>query len=272
MGPCDGIRLAWFEQALTYSLFVYTLTWWQDAGEWLTAAGFHASPAATGGVQWPVSLLSARALPLFAVVYFGSMAAVVFGFRRRAALLILWCCLIYVTSADRLSAFSMNKVYVVAYLVLLTAPVRDGGASLASAWPVRTLQATLVLTYFGAGLCKAVHGDGLQHADTLWYQLQLPYRTAAGAWMIRTLPKPAFAAMQYATIAFELLTPVLFGVRRFRRVGILFGLAMHALIALTMYRVGLFALQNLSFYVLFVDPERLRAARSRLRGALGGEA
>jgi hypothetical protein len=264
-GPTDGVRVALFERMLTYGLFVYSASWFRHASEWLTTDGYHPSGAVSNGLQLPVPALPPGALWWFAAVYFGSMVAVALGLGRRVALPILWCCLLYVTTVDRLSAFSMNKIYLVVYLVLWLAPLRDGGDRLASAWPLRTLQATLILQYFGAGVCKAVHGDWLAHADTLWYQMQLPYRTPASAWMVRELPMNAFAAMQHAALLFELLAPLLFLVVRLRPIGMLWGLGMHLMIALTMHKVGLFALQNLAFYVLFIPPERLTALWHRMR-------
>jgi hypothetical protein len=272
-GPSDGVRIAVFERVLTYALFVYSASWFTHASEWLTTEGYRPSAAASHGLQLPVPPLPPEALPWFVVIYFGSMIAVALGLARRIALPILWCGLLYVTTVDRLSAFSMNKIYLVAYLVLWLAPLRDHGERLASAWPLRTLQATLILQYFGAGVCKAVHGDWLAHADTLWYQLQLPYRTTLGAWIVRELPLGAVTAMQHAALVFELLAPALFIVARLRPIGMIWGLGMHLMIALTMYKVGLFALQNVAFYVLFLPPERLRRLWSlmRVRGSAHDE-
>ena len=264
-GPTDGVRVALFERVLTYGLFIYSVSWWQHASEWLTRDGYHPSSAASNGLQLQVPALPVELLWWFGALYFGSMVAVALGLGRRVTLPILWCCLLYVSTVDRLSAFSMNKIYLVVYLVLWLAPFREGGDRLASAWPLRTLQATLVLQYFGAGVCKAVHGDWLAHADTLWYQMQLPYRNAAAAWMVRTLPKDAFTLMQHAALAFELLAPLLLLVRRLRPFGMLWGLGMHAMIALSMHKVGLFALQNIAFYVLFLPPHRLQAVWDRMK-------
>lgn len=266
-GPTDGVRVELFERLLTYGLFAYSLSWWQHAPEWLTRDGYHPSAAASHGLQLPVPALPPELLWWFGALYFGSMVAVAMGLGRRVTLPILWVCLLYVTTVDRLSAFSMNKIYLVVYLVLWLAPLRTGtdesDTRLASAWPLRTLQATLILQYFGAGICKAVHGDWIAHADTLWYQMQLPYRNATAAWMVRTLPKDAFTIMQHAALAFELLAPLLLLVRRLRPIGMLWALGMHAMIALSMHKVGLFALQNVAFYVLFLSPARLQALRAR---------
>ncbi len=269
-GPTDGVRLRTFEVALTYSLIVYTLSWLRHAYEWLTPAGFHPSTTATGGHQLPLPLLSESTLPVFVVVYLGSMVALVLGKKRRVALAILLPCLMYATYVDRVSAFSMNKIYVAAYLVLLLAPPLRSTGPLRSAWPLRVLQLTMIIQYLGAGICKAVHGDWLAHADTLWYQVQLPYRTAIGAWMIREIDRTWWALMQHAALAFELLAPLLFGLRRLRPIAFVWGLGMHLGIALTMYKVGFFGLQNVGFYLLFVRPEtlhRLVSARSGARDA-----
>jgi len=258
VGPTDGRPLALFERALTLALFVYMTAWWQHAGEWLGAQSFHLSPAASGGLQWPVPAVPEAVLPVLAIVFFGAMAAVILGRGGRWAIAVVLVIFAYVTAADRLSAFSANKIYVASYVVLLLAPRRDSDGAIASAWPLRVLQITLLAQYFGAGLCKAVYGDWSAYPDTLWAQVQSEYRTDLAALAIGVLPKWVWSAMQYGVVAFELATPVLFLVPRLRPVGIAIGVAMHLGIGLLLYQVVYFGLQSLAFYVLFL-PERWTA-------------
>jgi hypothetical protein len=63
-------------------------------------------------------------------------------------------------------------------------------------------------------------------------------------------------------LAFELLAPLLFCVRKLVPVAFVWGVAMHVAIALMMYRVGYFSLSVLAYYLLFVDEAWL--ARLRL--------
>lgn len=272
LGPTPAIRLESFRWTLTLALLVYTLAWTMHASEWLSPAGYHISPAASRGLQLPVPLLGPVALPVFLVLYIGSMVAILLDLRPRAFSYLVFAGLLYVTAADRLGSFSMNKLALVSYLVLLLAPwpartrdQPDSPALLASAWPLRILQATLLLQYFGAGICK-LRGDWLHSSNILWLQAQDIYMTELSAWMIRELPTWLWAGLQHGALAFELLAPILFGVRRLRPLAFAWGLAMHLGIALMMYRVGFFSFSVVAYYVLFADDERLLGLRRRLQG------
>lgn len=262
-GPGDAIRLDTFRRALALCLLLYVLAWARNAAEWLTPAGFHPSAEATRGLQRAVPLLGQTSVWLFLAVWIGAIGAVLAGIRPRQASAIVLLGIVYVSAADRLAAFSLNKLFIVAWAVLLAAPwVRDaaGGLALRSRWPLRVLQATLMLEYFGAGLCKLAHGDYGRHDDVLWYQLQLEFMTETAAWMIRALPDWFFSLSQWAALGFELAAPLLFLVRRLRPLAFAWGLAMHLLIAVTMYEVGYFSFQIVCFYALFVDERTLHAA------------
>lgn len=274
-GPVDGIRLDVFRRAMAWSLLLYTLAWSRNAAEWLTPAGFHPSPEASLGLQMSIPLLGPVSVWVFLALYMATMLAVVFGVGARWASGLVLAGVLYVSTADRLAAFSMNKLFIVVWAILVCAPWQrgeDGALRLRSAWPLRILQGTLLLEYLGAGLCKAVHGDYLGHDDVLWYQLQLEFMTDTSAWMVRSLPDWFFTASQWAALSFELLAPVLFVVRRLRPLGFAWGLAMHLLIGVTMYQVGYFALQIVCFYVLFVDDAVLHSMARRLRGQAPGAA
>jgi hypothetical protein len=261
LGPVDAIRLTAFRFAATIALLIYTLSWALDAREWLTPVGYHLSASASDGLQVTVPLLGPVTLVVFMVVYVGSMAAISLGWRARACSFMVFAGLTYVTLADRLSSFSMNKLGLVAWSILLLAPwPRREGEQLRSAWPLRILQATVLLQYFGAGVCK-LRGGWLRNPDTLWLQAQDIYMTQLAAWMVRELPMWVWTTLQHGALAFELLAPLLLCVRRLRPLGFAWGLAMHLAIGLMMYRVGLFSLSVVAYYVLFVDERRLHAFR-----------
>jgi hypothetical protein len=270
LGPTSAIRLESFRWTLTLALFIYTLAWSLEASEWLTPAGYHISPEASRGLQLPVPLLGPIALPVFLIVYLGSMVAILLDLRPRLFAYAVFAGLLYVTTADRLASFSMNKLALVSWLILLLAPwpesePADSSTQLRSAWPLRILQATLLLQYFGAGVCK-LRGDWLSSSRVLWLQAQDVYMTDLSAWMVRELPLWVWAGLQHGALAFELLAPILFCVRRLRPLGFAWGLAMHLGIGLMMYRVGYFSLSVVAYYVLFADERRLLAFRQRLRG------
>lgn len=289
LGPCSGLRLKAFRWALTLALLIYTLAWALEAHEWLTAAGYHISPEASHGLARALPLLPAVLVPVFLLLYLGSMVAVLFDVRARLCSWVVFAGLAYATMVDRLAAFSMNKIALVAWAVLLLAPWLETAAPpsaapaepqpaepqreepqreelrpeprLASIWPIRVLQATLMLQYLGAGICK-LRGDWAASDQVLWLQIQGPFMTDFAAWMVRTMPTWIWAPLQHGALAFELAAPLLFTVVRLRPVAFVWGLAMHLAIAAMMYRVGFFSLSVVAFYTLFLD--------DRLLARLGG--
>jgi hypothetical protein len=63
------------------------------------------------------------------------------------------------------------------------------------------------------------------------------------AWaLVRGLPGPAWAALQYLTLAFEVGAPIWFAIRRARLPALFVGLGMHAMIGLMFGPVIWFAL------------------------------
>jgi hypothetical protein len=271
-GPLDPIRLDFFRVALAASLLAYVVAWGWHAPEWLTSQGFHVTPAAAGPYQPVLPLLPPAMLPVFAAAYLGAIMALIIGWKARAAACLSLAGTAYVTLADPLTAFSLNRIHIVALAVLACVPLgtylsvdRAPAGRWHSAWPIRILQATIVLQYFMAGVCKVMHGDWLQSPYVLWTQAMGYYETDVAALFLRILPPVAWAAMQYTALSFELLAPLLFGVRRLRPLAFLLGVGFQVLSALLMDRLVYFSLQLLAFYVLFVDEQVLHAIRLRLR-------
>ena len=52
--------------------------------------------------------------------------------------------------------------------------------------------------------------------------------------------------------------------RRLRPIGLLHGVGLHVVVAVTMYQLIYFSLQMISFYLVFADPGRLRRIAARL--------
>lgn len=259
--PMDAIRLDAFGTALVWTLLLYVVVWLRFGQEWLTSVGFHPSPDASPRYAPGLPLLPQWALWPFAIAFVGAGLLRVLvrheGIRRGATAALL-AGTIYVTAADPISAFTINRIYIVSLLVLLLAP--SSRQHRRAAWPVRVLQVTILLHYFVAGWCKAVYGDWLDSNEVLWGQVQGVYRTQAAAWLVQVLPHWAWSAQQHLALGFELLAPVLLGVRRLRPIGFVLGLGLHAMVALSMDMLIYFSLQMACFYLLFVDPEGLRRA------------
>lgn len=254
----DPAPLELFRQALAWAMLIYFIAWARHAPEWLTAAGYHPS-AAVDPINAPLlPLLPAAALPFVGLGFFACLLAYIFGLARRVLVWVLLLASIYVMEVDPISAFTINRLFVICWLVLALAPEptreADDARPTTRAWPTRMLQVLLVSQYFASGLCKSLNGDWWGGEDVLWTQVQGIYMTDAAAWMVRTLPRWAWTVQQQLALWFELLAPLLFGVRRLRPVAFVLGLGFHAVVALTMDQLIYFSLQMACFYLLFLPP------------------
>lgn len=263
--PVHPGRLRRFEQAFVASFLFYMTERFRYAGEWLTSEGFHLTAATKSWYQiTPLPLLPEALVPLFGAILFGSGIAVIAGWHRRLFMGVLLICAVYAQNVDLPSAFTLNKFYILVFAVLAAQPAADIYADAQgrpvlrqSGWALRTLQATLIIQYVGAGICKVAYGDWLVHTDVLWTQVQGVYRTEIAAWMLRVLPKWAWAVQMMAALAFETVGPFLFLFRRTRPFVIVWGILFHLLIAVTMHQLIYFSLQLMIFYLLFVPEEKL---------------
>ncbi len=281
--PIDAAPLMAFRQAFAWSMLIYFAAWSLNAEEWLTDAGYH-PPIELDSVNGPrIPLMPRAALPIVGVVFFGSLLAYIFGFARRVTVWVILAGAIYALSVDPISAFTINRLFVIGWTILAIAPEPEqaqarpdaaaerasdgvGDASIPSgdgilmqvAWPTRMLQVTLLAQYFGAGMCKAVNGDWWGGTDVLFLQVQGFYMTDAAAWMIRNFPHWTWTVQQELALWFELLAPVLLVLRRLRPVGFVLGIGLHLVVALTMHMLIYFSLQMITFYLLFLPPDWAR--------------
>jgi hypothetical protein len=249
----DPAPLELFRQGFAWTMLIYFIAWARNADEWLTAAGYHPS-AAIDPVNAPhLPLLPEAALAVVGVLVFGCLLAYIFGFARHVLVWVLFGASIYSLEVDPISAFTINRLFVIGWFVLAIAP--DPGAAGQIAWPTRCLQLLVVTQYFASGLCKTLNGDWWGGEDVLWMQVQGIYMTDAAAWMVRTLPHGVWRVQQEIALWFELLAPLLFGLRRLRPLAFVVGLGLHAVVALTMDQLIYFSLQMACFYLLFMPPE-----------------
>lgn len=262
--PIRPARLRVFERVFAATFILYMGAWLHGAEEWLTTAGFHYPlDLSDRAYSIPLPPLPPAWLWPFVAVLIGAPLLVVLGIARRPALLVTTLCAFYVQRVDTYSAFTINKLYLVCFLLLLLAPaprevaVEGGRAARQSAWPLRVIQATLIIQYGTAGICKVLHGDWLKRADILVGHSVGLYRTEAAAWLIDVLPHWAWVVQGVMALGFELLAPVLFIVKRLRPVAYVIGVGMHVVIALMMVDLIWFSLQMVTFYLVFVDGQRL---------------
>ena len=246
LAPTSATRLLQFERLFTLSFACYQLYLLLHWKEWLTTAGFHLREnAMRASFPYSAPLLEPWQVLLAAIIVGSATLAVVVGKRHRAALAILFLWAVYIQLADIVTAFTLNKIYIVTFLILLLSPVE--GDKLRARWPITVLQLTLVAMYGGAGFAKAVHGDWLLYSDALWTQVQGIYRTDFAAWLLLVLPKWSWTAMQHSALAFELFAPLLFLWRRLLPIGIVVGLGFHIIIALCMELLIFFSFQMIWF-------------------------
>ncbi|NVB43357.1 hypothetical protein G6O69_36365 [Pseudenhygromyxa sp. WMMC2535] len=265
--PIDPAPLALFRQAFAWTMLIYFLAWAVDAPEWLTAAGYH-PPAALDPANSPqLPLLPEAALPWVGGLFFAALLAYIFGFARKLVIWPVWAGAVYVLMADPISAFTINRLFVIGLTILALAPepepepepepaTPETGVTEPQlrqrAWPTRMLQLTLIAQYFASGLCKTINGDWWTGEDVLWMQIQGIYMTDAAAWMVRVLPHWVWGVLEALALWFELLAPLLFGIRRLLPVAFCLGIGMHLMIAMTMDQLIYFSLQMCCFYLVFL--------------------
>ena len=252
--PISPAPFALFRQAFAWTMLIYFIAWARNADEWLTAAGYHPS-AAIDPVNTPqLPLLPEAALWIVGVAFFGCLLAYIFGFARRVLAWVLLGASIYALQVDPISAFTINRLFVIGWFVIAIAPEPDPDDG-QIAWPTRCLQLLLVTQYAASGLCKTINGDWWGGEDVLWMQVQGIYMTDAAAWMVRTLPHAVWRVQQEIALWFELLAPILFAWPRLRPIAFVIGLGLHAIVAITMDQLIYFSLQMACFYLLFLPPE-----------------
>ena len=226
---------------------------------WLTEVGFVVPPRAVSDYRQPLYIPAIPVwlayLVVIATVASGLLTSL--GYRTRWASGIFAALLAYLALADRLEAFTVNKLGTAVAVALFVSPA--GARFSIDAWlrgkqqpdtrvtthvhwgNVRFFQVLLAFMYFASGIAKS-KGDWLSNPNVIWSHLHDSYQTAFTYFLASTVPAAAFTLFQYLTLAYELGAPVWFGVRRLRPLGLAFGLAMHASIGLMFGPVVWFAL------------------------------
>lgn len=236
------------------------------ASHWLGTTGFSV-PDLGGDWRQPVYLppLPDPLAWLVAAILVVSALLTVVGWWTRASATVLAITLIYVTLADRLAAFTVSKISPV---ILLTVACSAAGARYAvdarrsreprpthaPGGPVRFLQVFLAVFYCSSGFCKA-RRDWLSQWDVLWTHLHDSYQTPVSHLLANTLPEFAWPALQLTTLVFELGAPLWFAWAATRKMALLYGLIMHALIGLMFGPVIWFSLLMMVLLVVAYAPD-----------------
>lgn len=245
--------------------------------DWLGKSGFRV-PDLGGDYRQPLFVpgLEPGLAWGIVVVLVTSGLATSAGFRTTLAALTFAATLAFVAVADRVSAFTVSKLSpVVALAIAAGAAGSRYGIDAAlrrsteprpthvPGGPLRFIQILLPVFYCASGICKA-KGDWLVRYDVLWTQLHSSYQTGFAHWLAVTLPSGSWAFMQVTTLAFEMLAPLWFWLRKTRMAALLYGVAMHAMIGLMFGAVRWFALLMITLLLAAYLPETWLARLARV--------
>jgi hypothetical protein len=216
---------------------------------WLTDVGFVAPAHAESTYRLPLYI---PAIPVW-LAYFVALMTVLSGlatsagFRTRVASGIFALLLAYLALADRLEAFTVNKLGTAVAVALVATP--SGARYGIDAWRrarqdpdarppthvtwgnVRFFQFLLILMYTASGIAK-MKGDWLSRSDILWTHLHDSYQTSITYFMACNVPPAGWTFFQGVTLVYETGALIWYGVRKTRLPALFLGLGMHATIGL----------------------------------------
>jgi uncharacterized membrane protein YphA (DoxX/SURF4 family) len=211
---------------------------------WLTDTGFVVPNLERDDYRQPLymSPLPGWLAIVVAVATVASGIATSLGYKTRIASGVFAAALTYLALADRLEAFTVNKLGAVLAMALFATPAgaRFGVDARRSQSPppthvpwgnVRFFQALLVFMYCASGIAKA-RGSWLENPNVIWSHIHDSYQTAFTYFMASVIPPVAWTAFQYVTLAYELGAPLWYAWQRTRLAALFVGLGMHATIGL----------------------------------------
>jgi hypothetical protein len=244
------------------------------ADEWIGDAGFRV-PDLGGDWRQPLyipALPSWAAWAVAAAMVVSGLACCL-GVKTRTSALVLASTLVFVALSDRLETYTVTKL---SPAIMLAVAFSPAGARLGAEayWKrkqtgkrpkkfrtsgaVRFLQLLVVVMYSASGIAKA-RGDWLKVPLVLWSHLHDSYQTPLAFALASVLPAWTWPLFQGMVLAFELLAPLWFGLRRTRTWALFFGLSMHTMIGLMFGPVRWLALLMMTLLVAGYLPERFLA-------------
>lgn len=265
IAPVDALPQRVFECACTLAFLAmvgFNFWEWRD---WLTDHGYHLTveEARLLGYPPPLPTMPEWLVPIFGLSLLMAAGAVMLNRGRRLGLWVLFFIAVYVQAVDYLSTSAQNKMCIALYALLATGPGLKWNQERQRLEVSRALpgviMAMLVIIYWAAGWTKAFQGGAwLAHADSLKLAVAGFHRTEMAAWALRLWPDWVWTAGQYGTLVLEIGAPIWFVWRRTRSWALLAGIGLHVGIALMMRNVGLFSLQMVAYYPLFVSADAWR--------------
>jgi uncharacterized membrane protein YphA (DoxX/SURF4 family) len=275
-------RLALLRIAVPLAVLGFLSSRLVHADHWLSPVGFHVPDLGGGDWRQPLYLppMPVGAAWAMAGAITVSGLCVAAGLATQPAAAIFALMVGYTTLADRLEAFTVNKLAPVLTLALFLAP--SGARYGVDAWrrsrrdpaapcpteveggAIRFFQLLLVTMYSASGIAK-MRGDWLTK-QVLWTHLHDQYQTHI-AWLImRILPGWAWWALQGLVLLFEVGAPLWFALSWTRTPALVLGVGMHAMIGIMFGPVVWFALLMGSMLVACYLPEPILLRMRRWDG------
>ncbi len=281
-------RLAFFRIGIPLAVLGFLMLRLIHADTWLGSNGFWVPRIEGRDWRQPFYLppMPVWLSWVFAAVTILSALAAAAGYRTRTALITFLACLVYASLADRMEAFTVNKLGTALITGLVFTPC--GAAYGWDAWRaarrgqrlpdrvtwgnVRYFQCLLVILYCLSGISK-LQGDWLTYPYVLWTHMQDSYQTFLTPWVANHIPTAAWPWLSKGVLTLETLAPLWFSWPKTRMPALIAALGMHAFIGLCFGPVLWFALLMMALVLgSFAPLPWLAAAFRRLRLAAAGPA
>jgi uncharacterized membrane protein YphA (DoxX/SURF4 family) len=246
--PQPIVRIEWIRIVAPLAILGFMSSRMLHADDWLSSSGFRV-PAMADDWRQPLAvagLPSWAAWSVCAAMLVSGLMTSLGAFTRFASA-VFASTLVYVALADRLAAFTVSKISPVIVLAICLSPAgarysidawrarrRDPAHVLPTrvSWGnVRFFQVMLAVFYFASGIAKA-RGDWWSQNDVLWTHLHDSYQTTFSWLLANHLPAFSWTVFQKVTLAFEVLAPIWYLLRRTRPFALVWALGMHLMIGL----------------------------------------
>ncbi len=211
---------------------------------WLTDAGFVVPDLGRDDYRQPLYIgpLPAWLAVVVALATVASGLSTSLGYRTRVASGVFAALFAYLALADRLEAFTVNKLGAVVAIALFATPTgtrygvdarrAQGPPPTHVSWGnVRFFQALLVFMYCASGIAKT-KGGWFENPNVIFSHLHDSYQTAFTYFLSSTVPALVWSLFQYATLAYELGAPLWYSWPKTRLAALFVGLGMHTAIGL----------------------------------------
>ena len=276
--PHHPFALRIFEVLICFSMTIYFTSYLGGLDIWISDTGFHLSASATSSNYLkPPPLVPQDWLNVVVVGFYSLMTLYMLGYARRFIAFVFFLGAVYVQAVDQPSAFTVNRMFIVSFLVLSLQPpeYEEDGRRYISGWVVRFFQLTLLVQYSTSGVCKANPGDWIIwepfgfHWNIVWTQSQGHYKNILTAYALNYLPWFVWYTLSLFSYLFELMAPLWFGWKKSRYWAVGFGIFFHLGIAVLMKDLIYFSFQMITSYILFIHVIPLLKAERWLLSKLG---